>query len=350
MNQANFYPGPSRVYSNITEYIYEAYMGGVMSINHRSEPFMALMESTKIVLREKLLIPEDYQIVFTSSATECWEIIAQSLITQQSQHFYNGAFGEKWADYTEKLRTNIRTHFGINDVLPTGEIKEADVYCVTQNETSNATQVGLPYLKMLREEVDGLIAVDATSSLGGIHLDFTQADVWYGSVQKCLGLPAGMGVMLLSPNAVSVAEKIGENKHYNSLLRILENAEKNQTSYTPNVLGIYLLNRTQQASKGIEYTQQKLQSRYKQYEELFETLNGISCLIDNKNVRSTTVMALSCSETEEVKDKALERGIILGNGYGPWKSSSFRIANFPAIKTKEVDRLVSFFDKYYSAD
>jgi len=347
MKEANFYPGPSRVYSNITEYIYEAYMDGIMSINHRSEEFMQLMRDTRNTLKEKLLIPDDYEIVFTSSATECWEIIAQSLTEKGSQHFFNGSFGEKWASYAEQLTNVKKTHFGINEKLPTGDIaKDVDVQCVTQNETSNATQVLMPSLEMLRvENEDKIIAVDATSSLAGIKLDFKLADVWYASVQKCFGLPAGMGIMILSPTAVHKAEKIGENKHYNSLVRILENAAKDQTSYTPNVLDIYLLNRTQKVSKGIDYVSSKIENRHKAYEELFTDHDKVNFLVTNDKVRSHTVLALETNDLESIKSSAKERSIVLGNGYGPWKSSSFRIANFPAIKTKEVEKLMEFFKK-----
>ncbi|MFH6984188.1 aminotransferase class V-fold PLP-dependent enzyme [Marinoscillum luteum] len=348
MKVANFYPGPSRVYSNITEYIYEAYMDGIMSVNHRSEDFMNLMELTKKELREKLQIPADYEIAFISSATENWEIIAQSLTQKASQHFYNGAFGEKWASYAGKLTSTINTHFGINEELPTGDIaKKADVLCVTQNETSNATQVSMKSLKMLREEnVGKIIAVDVTSSLGGVKLDFTLADAWYASVQKCLGLPAGMGVMILSPFAVQTAEKIGERDHYNSLLNILENTRKNQTQYTPNVLGIYLLYKTQQATKGIDYIESKLEKRMEEYGSFVDSQDQINYLITNEKVRSRTVLALETSRMEELKSGAKEQSIILGNGYGPWKSSTFRVANFPAIKNKEVEKLMEFLRSF----
>lgn len=351
MNQANFYPGPSRVYSNITEYIYEAYKDGFMSVNHRSEQFMGLLRDTKAMMREKLLIPDNYEILFTSSATECWEIIAQSLTVKGSQHFFNGAFGDKWASYAEQLGYVTRVHFGINEKLPTGDISsdaDADVLCVTQNETSNATMVSMDSMKMLRVENEGkLIAVDVTSSFGGVKLDYSLADIWYGSVQKCLGLPSGMGFMILSPQAVNAAENIGENKHYNSLVRLLENAAKDQTSYTPNVLGIYLLYRTQKISKGIDYVEEKLQHRMKAYNELFDKIDEINFLIENEKVRSSTVLALTTAQPEKIKSKALDRGIVLGSGYGPWKKSTFRIANFPAIKTKEVEKLMAFFARYY---
>ena len=348
MNQANFYPGPSRVYSNITEFIYEAYKDGIMSINHRSDAFMDLMKATKAELRNKLQVPDSYEIVFTSSATECWEIIAQSLTVKGSQHFFNGSFGEKWASYASELTNTTTVHFGMNEKLPTGDIADGvDVLCVTHNETSNATMVSMDSLKMLRVENEGkLIAVDVTSSFGGVNLDYSLADIWYGSVQKCLGLPSGMGFMLLSPKAVYSAENIGENKHYNSMVRLLENAAKDQTSYTPNVLGIYLLYRTQQASKGIDYIENKLKARMASYEELFSQTAKIDFLVENKKLRSRTVLALSAASPDAIKSEAKDRSIILGSGYGPWKKSTFRIANFPAIKTREVEKLIAFFSRY----
>lgn len=349
MKQANFYPGPSRVYSNITEYIYEAYMDGIMSINHRSQEFMSMMAETKKVLHAKLEIPEDYEIVFTSSATECWEILAQSLTPQISQHFYNGAFGEKWADYAANIVEVIKTPFGLNELLPIGEISdETDLICVTQSETSNATQVPMDVMRSLREKSAGkLIAVDVTSSIGGAMIDYSTADVWYGSVQKCLGMPAGMGIMLLSPAAVKEAERIGENAHYNSLLKLIENTKKNQTSYTPNVLNIFLLYKTQSVSKGMDYIAAKLEKRMEAYEELFDGMDDFTNLVENQEVRSSTVLAVKTTAPEKIKAKALERGIVLGSGYGAWKPSTFRIANFPAIKAKEVEKLLSFFAKYY---
>ena len=91
----SFYPGPSRVHDEIPEYVKEAYKKGILSINHRSEAFMKLSERTITLLKSKLEIPEDYTVLYTTSATECWEIIAQSVIQKSSFHFFNGAFGKK---------------------------------------------------------------------------------------------------------------------------------------------------------------------------------------------------------------------------------------------------------------
>ncbi len=73
----SFYPGPSRVEDCIPEYVRDAYNQGVLSINHRSDEFMALTKATIQILKDRLNIPENYSVFFTSSATECWELIAQ---------------------------------------------------------------------------------------------------------------------------------------------------------------------------------------------------------------------------------------------------------------------------------
>ncbi|MEX2335980.1 MAG: aminotransferase class V-fold PLP-dependent enzyme [Fulvivirga sp.] len=344
-----FYPGPSRVYEQIPDYVQEAYDQGILSINHRSKPFTEMCAHTIGLMRSKLHIPEDYTVLFTSSATECWEIIAQSLIDVNSYHFFNGAFGKKWFDYTKKLKPYaIGYQFDPEQELKTGELDlstETGVICITQNETANGTQVNMPRIVKLRNKYpEHLIAVDATSSMAGIHLDFSHADVWLASVQKCFGLPAGMGIMICSPAAMVRSKELNEDKHYNSLNFIAENMHKFQTPYTPNVLNIYLLMRVMEAQKSIGSIEKKLKKRLKTYEEIIAESTKFSLLIENKKVRSETVIVITGDEDQinKLKKKAEEAEITLGNGYGNLKKSTFRIANFPALKKEEVKLLQRF--------
>ena len=77
-----FYPGPSKVYPQVADYAAEAVREGIVSLNHRSAGFMDVVKETVRLLHEKLAIPADYHIALVSSATECWEIVAQSLTAQ----------------------------------------------------------------------------------------------------------------------------------------------------------------------------------------------------------------------------------------------------------------------------
>lgn len=350
----SFYPGPSRVHDKIPAYVKDAYKAGIMSINHRSDDFIKISKRTVGLLKQKLGLPKEYMVFFTSSATECWEIIAQSLITKRSLHLFNGAFGQKWFEYTRRLHPNgaVPVPFGVNDeLLPSSLQAESDddVICLTQNETSNGTQVSNAIIRQFRFNFPkNLIAVDATSSMAGIRLDLGLADVWYASVQKCFGLPAGLGVMVCSPKALDRARSIGEKNHYNSLTFLITMMEKWQTSCTPNVLGIYLLMRVLENSESISSVNKETIRRYREWNEFLKAGKNISHFVENEAVHSHTVIPVKCDEKTlvEIKKRALKEGLLLGEGYGEFKPLTFRIANFPAIKDREIRLLRSFLAAY----
>lgn len=348
----SFYPGPSRVHNKIPRYVRDAYKEGVLSINHRSDVFTDICKKTVTLLKNRLRIPKNYTVFFTSSATECWEIIAQSVIVDKSYHCYNGAFGQKWFEYTKRLKPGAEgIPFSLNDEIQTGMIGSVvpGVICVTQNETSNGTQISQRTLRMLRKNnPSSIIAIDATSSMAGIRLDIKAADIWFASVQKCFGLPAGLGIMICSPAVISHTDTIAEKKHYNSLVFMTEMMRKWQTPYTPNVLGIYLLMRVLESSPSIDTTHKKLVERYKRWTSFLSERKSITNLVHNTVVRSYTVIPVAATPevVEKIKAKAKKQGLLLGEGYGEWKAGTFRIANFPALRKKEIELLMRFLKPF----
>ncbi len=273
-----FYPGPSKIYPQVEQYLQDAYRSGVLSMNHRSQGFMDVLCETLQLMHLKLSIPDDYTIYLVSSATEAWEIIAQSLTERHSAHHYNGAFGKKWFSYASHIVPQTTgSLFPIDQTLPfhlferdeesadfnRQRLRNYEVLCLTHSETSNGTQIRMEELAQIRTMTDALVAIDATSSLGGVAFDWTLGDVWFASVQKCLGLPAGMGVMVCSPKALDKARKVNDILRYNSLLFMHENFEKYQTHYTPNTLGIYLLMRVMEQVESIQEIGVKSEERAK---------------------------------------------------------------------------------------
>jgi phosphoserine aminotransferase len=343
----SFYPGPSRLYDGVERYLRDAVAEGILSNNHRSDAFMALYKRTVGLLRQKLGVPASYSVFFVSSATECWEIIAQSLVKEKSYHVFNGAFGKKWFIYTQRLTPGASAHPFFPEVtLPVSGLS-ADAYdsiCITHNETSNGTAVSEQLLRNVRKKYPNhLIAVDATSSLGGIYLNFMWADVWFASVQKCFGLPAGLGILICSPNALKRAEELGDRHRYNSLLTLHDHLKVWQTSYTPNVLGIYLLMRVLQSVKPIREVEKKLLKRYARWEAFMSKSSlPFRFHIANPEVRSSTVLTFHTTEriVKQLKAQTGKAGLLLGNGYGELKSCTFRVANFPALREVEITRLM----------
>jgi phosphoserine aminotransferase len=348
----SFSPGPSQVFPQLPQYFQDAYDQDILSANHRSRIFMNMYQEVVQLFREKLHMPEDYKLLFTSSATENWEIISQSLTEKGSFHLYSGDFGKKWFRYAKHIHAQTEgvkfdPEQGID--LYSLDVYDQDIICVTQNETSNASEVGLETLRGIRKAYpDKLLAVDATSSMAGIELDFEIGDIWFASVQKCFGLPAGLGVLILSPQAVEKAEALDERGRYNSLNFMLENAIGYQTHYTPNVLGIYLLKRSLQDRPEIQFTDKILRTRMQELENLVAGKDKFRYLNKFPEHRSRTVLGISGKEdmVASIHEAAKKNGLILGSGYGSLKNSSFRIANFPAVTDDQFEKLKAFLKEY----
>lgn len=347
----SFYPGPSKVYPQSLNFIQEAYDQGIVSINHRSERFEILLKETLESLHEKWNIPADYTIYFISSATEAWEIVAQSLIKSKSMHLYNGAFGKKWAYYTKQINSNaLEMAFEVEESLsdfmlrsPNEILENVDTLCLVQSETSNGTGQKIRR-KDFTDNDDLIIAVDATSSMGGIELDWSEADVWLASVQKCMGIPAGLGIIICSPLALKRAELLGKKDHYNSILLMEENRKLYQTHYTPNVLGIYLLSRLSQTLPNITEIAKQTNAKMQVWENFWknEQKFQFDFLVKNPTLRLPTVLALSgtSNKIEEIQEICKHHQIELGKGYGEWKNSSIRIANFPSHTFEDIELLI----------
>jgi phosphoserine aminotransferase len=347
----NFYPGPSKIYPQVGIYFQEAMDLGILERNHRSASFEELFSKTKTLLKSKLNIPLDYEIVMVSSATECWEIIAQSFVKEDSLHFFNGAFGKKWWNYTQKIHSMSKgVAFGLDELpLFQEKIKHPELIALTHNETSNGTAIPEDFQKESRKQFpDSLIAYDATSSMAGYEFNWENGDIWYASVQKCFGLPAGMALMIVSPKAISRAKEINENTHYNSFNYILENALRNQTHHTPNISNIFLLNRLLVNVENITAIHNNLKARKANFYNKLRKLENLKPLINSSHLLSDTVFCLQSSGDflQILKQEAVREGIILGNGYGKWKETTIRIANFPAIPNQHYTDLINFLLRF----
>lgn len=342
----NFYPGPSKIYPEISNYFAEGQASGIFEMNHRSDAFHELFHKFKTSLKSHLQIPDSFEVSIISSATEGWEIINQSLSKHTFHHLYNGDFGEKWFLYNQLINPeNTNYHkFGLDETIDSLNIKNKEgVICITNNETSNGTCINDLSIRSLKENnPKALIAADSTSILGGIKLDFSNVDICFSSVQKCLGQPSGMGVIFTSERVNNFINK--KKVYYNDLNAIIINSKKLETTHTPNIPGIYNLYRTTENLNPISEIDKITKSRFNKLITFFKSV-GFYHLSNNKDVHSPTVLTLKPKNLslKLLFEKAKKHKIIIGQGYGLHKKSTFRIANFPSHTEKDIDTLINFF-------
>lgn len=341
----NFYPGPSKLYTGIDLHIQDAVASGILSMNHRSAEFMQLYKLVQDRFETYYALPKDYRVYFTSSATECWTILAQSFSDRAFLHIYNGSFGKKWLDVSKQLSIKHESMvFDIHselDLNTTDKSAAAGIVCTTMVETSNGTYLSKDMLANVRNTYpDALLAVDATSGMAGMAIAWEHADIWFASVQKCFGLPSGLGVLILSPQAQHIIKHHSIDIHYNSLKRITENGADFQTTHTPNVLDIYLLAERLTNIHTTDFF--KLNERMNQLYAHFTTHTSLQPLIVEKNVQSPTVLTLKGDDAYivQLKKSLKVLDIIIGSGYGIWKTNTVRIANFPAHTDADFEKLL----------
>ena len=356
-NQLFFTPGPSQLYPTIPQHLNNAMRENIGSISHRGNKFQMIFQETKERLSDVLNIPPNYEIFITSSATEIWERIIQNLISNNSHHFVNGSFSERFYDFTTAY--HLKSTAQISDFSHEfGEFNvpdEAELISITQNETSIGYSFNPEEIKNIRENnPEKLIALDLVSAVPSIPVDLSQIDTAYFSVQKCFGLPAGMGIWIVGPKCFEVSKaKASKNEivgSYHSLAALKKNGDKNQTPETPNVLNLYLLKNVlkDMQFKGISSIQNETKYKAALLYQNFDQITELKTVIPYPLNRSKTV----CVSEVHGGNKGLieylkSKQLIIGSGYGDFKDQHIRIANFPAHSKESIEMLMDEIGKYF---
>jgi len=347
MKKVFFTPGPTELFFTYADHFRRAMKDQVGSISHRSVEFENIFQHTTAQIGQLLNLPSSYRVIFASSATEIWERSAQNLITETSHHFVHGSFGKKFHQVAKNWEKETQLTEIENEFEPTKS--KADFIALTMNETSTGFQHHADDLAAMRKlNPDAIISLDIVSSVPGLSVDFGQIDSAFLSVQKCFGMPAGLGVWMVNDRAIDVANGI-DHESYHSLPSLIRNANKNQTPSTPNVLNIYLLGKIAEDMNRRGMKAIQVETNYKAA-LLYQTLAShpsFELAISNKRHRSKTTIVANCRNgNEKILHYLGAKGMIIGEGYADQKGSQIRIANFPAHSKEQVELLCDTLEKF----
>ena len=339
-----FNPGPSQLSAQTVQDIAEITASGLLSTSHRTDPVRDIVKRCVANMRRVFSIPADYAIVFPTSATGGMDLVLSNCVRASSLHFVGGAFAERFAATSQSLgHAAARIPSGPGEPFDWRAVDadEPELVAITHNETS--TCVMWPHAEMagLRARYpDALLAVDITSSFGAMAMDWNQADFWFGSVQKCLGLPAGLGVAIVGPRAVARAKALGAARAvpaWRDLLVMIEKLEAGDTFETPNVLGLALLER-QMARWDLAQIERDMHAKQHLVQA---TVGDVRFFVRDAAWRSLTVHNLDVGDPAPLHALARAAGYELGLGYGPLKEHCIRIAAFPALTLDHIARVLA---------
>lgn len=349
--------GPSKISEAVKQDINDAVQLGILEISHRSSQFSQISQEAIEGLREFFRIPQSYRIFYTSSATEAIELAVANTCNRSSFHFVNGNFSKLFGEAAHRFQKEVQideVSNGNQNDFKNAKIENADFISVEHNETSTGVMCSMEDIQFLREAYpESILAVDITSSAGGAEIAIESADIWVFSVQKCFGLPAGLGILIVSDPAFETSKRLtAEGKNLSGLFSFesmwSKMDEKYQTIQTPNVLGVFLLSRLLKRwneAGGMKHHAQETEEKIKMLDEIISKQTALQYFVKKPENRSKTVVVLEGEESQiqAIHKEAEKQNILLGKGYGKIKNTTLRIANFPAIEKKDFTLLENIF-------
>ena len=352
MKKIYFTPGPSELFFTVNDHIKTALKEQIPSISHRSNEFKKIIANTKKNLSELLNLPEGYHLAFLSSATEIWERIIQNTVEKKSLHIVNGAFSSRFHEISNSLgkaASKIESDEGSCHLIANQPVEDdVELVAFTHNETSTGAMHPIEdvYEFKTRNE-DVLVALDIVSSVPCVEIDFSKIDCAYFSVQKSFGLPAGLGVLIYNDKVLEKADELDSKGirigSYHSLLNLHKKILEDQTPETPNMLDIYLLGKVAEDMIQIGLPKIRRDINYKSA-VLYQTLESsvvFEPFVKEKEFRSKTVVVAEVKEkkSSEIIEYLNKSHLVVGAGYGKYKNSHMRIANFAAHSNEQIEML-----------
>lgn len=353
-----FTVGPSQIHPNVHTFLSDAVESDIMSLHHRSQQFQDLYQHTSEELKKLFEIPQDFHIFFTASSLENMERVIQNTVEKKSLHIVTGAFGKKFFEIAKEVGK-----FPEKVELPPGkkasfatlpQFSDIEVIALTQNETSTGVVITMDDIaEMKRQYPNALIALDIVSSAPYAAVDYSLVDIAFLSSQKLLGLPAGVGILIVSEKAIQKARDLQQKGvsigSFHNFVVLSEAEKKFLTIETPNVLGVYLLWRvlSDMNKKTIRTIRKETKEKSNLIYSYFESHEIFTPAVKEKEARSDTTIVIDVKgQSESLRSFVETRGFAIGEGYGGMAKEQIRIANFPSHTIEEVKKLLKVINEF----
>ncbi len=211
----------------------------VMEMSHRSKEFQGIMDDAEADLRELLVIPENYRVIFMQGgATAQFAAIPMNLMRNKvADYIVSGSWSNKAAKEAQmygKVNVVASSKDGNFSYIPNvDEIafsSDADYVYICQNETITGTT----YHKL--PDTKGVpLVTDVSSMFLSEPMDVSKFGVVYGGVQKNIG-PAGVAIVIARDDLVTEEVLPGTP----TILNWKVNADKGSLNNTPPCYTIYI--------------------------------------------------------------------------------------------------------------
>ncbi len=244
-----FVPGPT----NIPDRVQRAMV--VAMEDHRSSKFPDLSTSVLSDLKKVFKTETGQVFIFPSSGTGAWEAALTNTLSPGDKVLASrfGQFSHLWIDMAQRLGFDVQildVEWGEGvPVERTEEILRADTQheikgiLACHNETATGVTSDIAALRKAMDDAahPALLMVDAVSSLASIdfRMDEWRVDLAVSGSQKGLMLPAGLGILGVSPKALEATQSATSRRCYFDLADMIATNPGGYFPYTPALPMLY---------------------------------------------------------------------------------------------------------------
>ncbi|KAF0692362.1 Aste57867_16539 [Aphanomyces stellatus] len=333
-------------------------------ISHVDPYFIDVFGNTLENMRKVFLAQDGQPLVVTGSGTLGWDMVASNLLEEGdavlviNTGYFGDHFGDCLTNYGATV-THLRAPVGgrptvaeLTKILAT----PFKMVTITHVDTSTGVLASVAeYAATIRAaQPNALVVVDSVCALGGeeLRMKAWDLDVVLTGSQKCLGVPAGLSVLMIRPRALKVHETLSASKKakyygdWTNWLAIMKNYEARRPSYfaTPAVNHVFALHKSLEillANGGMEkrFEEHRLVSHA--IKAAITTLGLTFVPVDGQaaNTMSTVRFPKGVSGPD-LLPKVFARGVSLAGGlHKDIKTEYFRIGHM-GPSTRRLDHAV----------
>lgn len=337
-----FVPGPS----NVPDRVLRA-MDRPM-IDPRSSAFPELTTSLLTDLKQLFRTEQGQCFIFPSSGTGAWEAALTNTLSPGDRVLAPrfGMFGHLWSRLAERLGFQVDVvDEPWGDGVSSERIAEAlhqdkdgaiKAVLLVHNETSTGVTTSVAGVREILNHHDhpAMLFVDGVSSIGSLEfaMDEWGVDVAVTGTQKGLMLPPGLGVLGVSPRAMTASASAASPRAFFRFDTMSESNEAGYFPYTPSLSLLFGLREalTMLLHEGLERVRER-HARVAQGVRRAVSAWGLKLCARHEALYSDTVSAIRVPggfDARTVIDLAFRRyDLSLGSGLGELDGEVFRIGH-----------------------
>jgi len=322
--------GPVDIYEEVL------YAGLKNNVGFTSEEFVNAFRSSLKGLRYLFQVDDTYQpFIIPGGGTSAMESVT-SFLTKGDKILVvsNGVFGDRWINIFKKYPVEVdylKAEAG--DYVSTDSVKEKvkqkHYKLVTFTHVETSTGVRHPIkdsVKEIKDYVD-IVVVDGVSSVGAeeVKAKDWDVDIYLTASQKAIGAPPGLGLLVVSENAMKHLREDNIAGYYLDLknwLPVMRGMEEGKPAYfsTLPVHTVFMLN---EALKLIQ--DEGIENRVKRHEKVAGTIRagiegmGLEIVAKRPDAYSNTVtgVMLRKAKAQDVLSEIIKEGVEIAPGVHP---------------------------------